>query len=66
MIRFLTHLFGVELRRPLKLVLFCPACRAQHIDRGPWETREHLTHLCESCHHLWVASEVCSVGVEAL
>lgn len=50
---------------PKKMVLHCPACALQHIDRNEWATtRIHRTHLCEGCGHLWRPSEEPTVGVE--
>lgn len=33
--------------------LMCPACFAQHIDRGVWAENIHRTHLCEACGIEW-------------
>lgn len=48
---------------PVSLMLSCPKCNEQHIDKGEWETRLHKTHLCESCFHEWRPQEVYTVGV---
>lgn len=48
------------------LVLFCPKCNGQHIDRDEWATKPHKTHLCEFCGHLWRPKETHTVGVERL
>ncbi len=50
---------------PEPLVLHCPRCGTQHIDRDEWATRPHRTHLCESCAHEWKPFEHPTVGVEA-
>lgn len=38
---------GVERRKPIDMVLFCPACGAQHIDK-PMTDAEYAAHLHES------------------
>lgn len=52
----------------VRMVLFCPACRGQHIDRGEWATpqRLHRTHLCEHCGHLWRPHDMATIGVESV
>lgn len=57
---------------PIRVLLFCPCCKAQHVDQGEWETRPHRVHFCEfccaqnckKCKHQWLASLVATVGVE--
>jgi predicted RNA-binding Zn-ribbon protein involved in translation (DUF1610 family) len=44
--------------------LDCPNCGKQHIDKGEWATREHKTHLCEYCGHLWKPFPYPTVGTE--
>ena len=51
---------------PLDMVLHCPKCHAQHIDRNEWATRPHKTHLCEHCGNLWRPCQQPTCGVEAL
>jgi transposase-like protein len=29
--------------------LYCPRCRAQHVDEGVWAERPHYRHLCAYC-----------------
>lgn len=48
------------------VVLFCPSCELQHIDRGEWATRPHRQHLCEGCRNLWTPSAHPTVGVETI
>lgn len=38
---------------PMDMVLRCPECGMQHVDREAWEVRPHRTHLCEHCGHHW-------------
>lgn len=56
------------LRRPLRMLLWCPVCHTQHVDRHLWATEEkaHKKHLCEKCGHLWQPANVYTVGVEQL
>lgn len=55
-----------ELRRPIPVILHCPECRTQHVDRDEWATRPHRTHLCAKCGLEWRASQVPTVGIEKL
>ena len=50
----------------IPVVLHCPRCALQHIDRGEWAVRPHRTHLCEGCGLEWLASAVPTVGVERI
>lgn len=54
--------------RPLRMLLWCPACHVQHVDRDLWATEEkaHKKHLCEKCGHIWQPANVHTVGVEQL
>lgn len=52
---------------PIPMLLWCPRCHAQHIDRGEWATvRTHKKHLCESCGFEWKPALVETVGVSEL
>ncbi len=52
---------------PQPIVLFCPSCSLQHIDRGEWATtRVHSKHLCEECGYTWRPSFQATIGVEKL
>lgn len=53
-------------RRPIPMILFCPTCGHQHIDKNEWTTRQHRKHLCENCGGIWKPSNVYTVGVEFL
>lgn len=50
---------------PIQLVLHCPECGLQHIDRDEWAARLHSRHLCERCEHEWVP-RLATVGVAAI
>jgi len=53
---------------PIPMVLHCPKCHVQHVDRGEWATaaKAHQKHLCEACGHTWKPSAIATVGVERL
>lgn len=50
-------------KQPIPMVLFCPACGEQHIDKANWESPPHRTHLCQVCGHLWRPASVYTEGV---
>lgn len=52
-----------RLKAPIPMLLRCPACNWQHVDRGEWATRPHRTHQCKVCRHEWRPANVCTVGV---
>lgn len=56
------------IRKPevIPMILHCTACRAQHIDKGEWETRTHRTHKCEYCGCEWKPANVPTVGVSKI
>lgn len=52
---------------PIQMLLWCPACHAQHVDRGDFATiRTHKTHLCGNCGHKWRPANIETVGVSEL
>lgn len=51
---------------PIPMILFCPLCHVQHIDRGEWTTKPHRTHKCEVCTKEWRPANVPTVGVAIL
>jgi hypothetical protein len=52
---------------PTKKVLYCPSCKAQHIDApdpaNGWLNPPHRTHLCHACGHLWRPYDYPTEGV---
>lgn len=46
-----------------ELILYCPNCGLQHIDRDEWATKRHRTHLCERCRWTWQPKIYATVGV---
>lgn len=52
-----------EADRPIPALLFCPYCKAQHIDLDEWSTRPHHTHLCASCKKTWRVEPYCTGAI---
>ncbi len=50
----------------VRIIMHCPACHLQHIDKGEWETKPHRRHLCDGCGHIWQPSIWYTVGVKEL
>jgi len=52
-------------RDPVPMILFCPNCGLQHIDRpeGIWMNPPHRSHLCGGCGHSWRPADVPTTGV---
>ena len=48
------------------MLLWCPLCRARHIDEGEFATKSHATHSCQKCGLTWKPSKVPTVGVQFL
>lgn len=65
-----SEIFGVaewiRERKPIEMLLWCPECRARHVDLGEFETKPHHTHACQSCGHVWRPAIVPTVGVQFL
>lgn len=57
-----------ELAAPLPMLLFCPRCHKQHVDRpdGVWKNPPHATHKCHYCDLLWRPSNRFTVGVRSI
>lgn len=51
---------------PIPMLLWCPECRARHIDTGIFVTKPHHTHACQTCGHVWRPAIVPTVGVQFL
>ena len=51
------------------MVLHCPKCGRQHIDRpepsAGWTNPPHKSHLCHGCGCVWRPADVPTSGVEA-
>lgn len=64
-----------SIQRPvLDILLWCPACNAQHVDKpdadqtrtNAWKNPPHCSHLCQDCGHIWWPSDYYTNGVEAI
>jgi hypothetical protein len=51
---------------PIPMVLHCPECRGRHVDKGPFATKPHHTHSCQSCGFTWRPAVIATVGVQFL
>jgi hypothetical protein len=55
--------------KPLDVLLFCPACKRQHIDAPEWphwKNPPHRTHVCTACHTQWTPADMNTNGVLAI
>lgn len=50
----------------IPMILHCPLCNCRHIDQGLFATKEHHTHACQKCGHVWRPAIVATVGVSHL
>lgn len=48
------------------ILLWCPVCGTQHVDRGEWARTPHKSHLCCECQAVWRPADVPTVGITAL
>lgn len=58
-------------KKPVDILLYCPKCGFQHIDRPDendpdWDNPPHVSHLCRNCGHVWRPSDVYTNGVESI
>lgn len=51
---------------PIPMLIYCPMCKARHIDEGEFATKSHHTHACQTCGHVWRPAVVATVGVQFL
>jgi hypothetical protein len=51
---------------PIPMLIWCPQCKARHIDVGEFETKPHHTHACQACGMCWRPAIVPTVGVQFL
>jgi hypothetical protein len=55
---------------PILMVLHCPRCKVQHIDRPDpdigWTNPLHRSHRCANCETVWRPASVYTEGVEAV
>lgn len=50
----------------IAMLLWCPECGERHLDTGDFATKEHHTHACQWCGHVWRPAVVATVGVKFL
>lgn len=62
--------FLEQLADPIDMLLYCPGCGHQHIDKPDrrlgWTNPPHRTHMCERCGYLWRPCDVATNGVAKL
>jgi hypothetical protein len=51
---------------PIEMLLWCPECGERHVDEGEFATKEHHTHACQHCGHVWRPAIVPTCGVQFL
>lgn len=49
--------------KPVEMEMWCPNCRARHVDSGEWAARPHRTHLCDACGFKWGHQRHATVGI---
>jgi hypothetical protein len=62
------ELVAEQVPKPVEMVLHCPSCGMQHIDK-PDEAAggtnpPHRSHLCGSCGYIWRPADIATCGVE--
>ncbi len=50
----------------IPMLLWCPACKTRHIDKGEFADRAHHTHACQKCGMVWRPAIQKTVGVQFL
>lgn len=55
-----------DLGDTIDMILHCPMCHERHIDVGDFATRQHHTHACQHCGHVWRPAIVPTRGVQFL
>lgn len=54
----------------IDMILFCPLCFRQHIDKDKpeqdWINRPHKSHKCDYCNYIWRPADVCTNGVATI
>lgn len=62
-------LAAAPVQAPVDMLLYCPACGAQHIDAAEdeqWGNPPHRSHLCHGCKHVWRPADVPTNGVASI
>lgn len=59
--------FSEDSPEPIPMVLHCPKCGAQHVDKSEpekgWTNPPHKSHLCHQCGTIWRPADVPTTGV---
>lgn len=58
--------YGQAADTPLPLLIWCPSCKARHVDEGEFAAKPHHTHACQRCGLVWRPALVNTVGVRWL
>lgn len=62
--------FPGQIVEPIPMVLHCPLCGTQHVDKPEpeigWTNPPHKSHLCHGCGIVWRPASVPTVGVESV
>lgn len=55
-----------RVRHPIPMVLHCPRCGGQHVDKATaeWTNPPHRSHLCAGCGCIWRPADVPTTGVD--
>lgn len=57
-----------RIKKPIDMLLFCPRCDEQHIDKTDveknWTNPPHRSHKCFYCGHIWRPADIATNGVE--
>lgn len=63
-------LASVQAHLVVDMLIFCPRCNVQHVDRPQpeknWDNPPHKSHLCHACGCIWRPSDMCTNGVESI
>lgn len=63
---FKQSILTVVLVDPIPMLLFCPKCKEQHIDKPEpekgWANPPHKSHLCHFCGCIWRPADVETTG----
>ena len=54
------------MKSAIPMLIWCPMCKARHVDAGEFATKLHHTHSCQKCGLTWRPAIVPTVGVQFL
>lgn len=70
-LKYAEHMRGMAIK-PIPMILFCPRCGKQHIDRPEpnigWDNPPHRSHACQTpgCKTVWRTADVPTTGVASI